>query len=110
MAIRNLKTSMAGKRHIVRSLARGTRHAQIVDELREKFGLTVHVRAIGHYNPKTNPRLDDDLKLIYDQTKALYWTEIEAETKALVEQWRQERESEREGRRRDQNEDERAPN
>lgn len=98
MSLRNSKLPRDAKLFIVRSLARRERHAVIVEQLREQFEVTVDRRTLHHYNPKHNPKLDDELKSLYEQTRADYWREVELAVDARMERRCRERDAEREAR------------
>lgn len=63
MSLRISKLPRDAKFFIVRALARRECHAVIV----EQFGVTVDRQAIHHYNPAHNPKLDDELKSLYEK-------------------------------------------
>ena len=91
MPLRNTKLPIESKRHIVRALARHERHADIVVQIEAQFGTNVNRRALAHYNPKFNARLDPELKALFDEAKAERWREIEEEG----DRWRAKRQREK---------------
>lgn len=99
MPLRNFKLTLEAKRHIVWALAGRVRHDDIVEQVCEQFNISIHKRALRHYHPSQNPRLDDELKTLYEETRAQFWHEAEMETQAWFERRREERQREHEAQR-----------
>ena len=57
----------------MRALASRERSTDILAFLEENFKVTVDRKALSHYDPRLNPKLDDDLKSLYERTAAEFW-------------------------------------
>lgn len=73
MAIRDTKLSIEAKSYIVCALACCEKPSNILAKVEEIWGIKLFPKSLNHYNPLRNPRLDDDLKELFRQTRESFW-------------------------------------
>ena len=75
MALRDKKLSLDAKTYIVRALACRERPTDILAHLQEHFDVSVDRKALSHYDPRLNDKLDADLKKLYEKESSDFWAE-----------------------------------
>lgn len=73
MAIRDTKLPIEAKSYIVCALACCEKPRNIIAEVEETWGVKLFPKSLNHYNPNRNPRLDEELKGLYYQTRESFW-------------------------------------
>lgn len=69
------KLPFEAKIYIVSALACCERPRHILAAVKEKFGIELHRSTLKHYEPRHNPKLDSDLKALFQRTAASFWDE-----------------------------------
>ena len=59
------KLSIAAQCCVVRLLACQERPRHILAEVKEEFGVELHRSTLQHYDPRLNPKLDPDPKVLF---------------------------------------------
>ena len=73
MATRDTKLPIEAESYIVCAFACCEKPRNILAEVEEIWGTKLHPKSLNHYNPLRNPKLDDDLKDLYRQTRESFW-------------------------------------